>query len=230
VPQDDLQARKFVEQPAHHEPDRVGTGFVGESPSGAGQLAVSRVDSAAVVGQQFAGVQIDRHAEFVYHLPEAPQAFFVQVLRGVLVANVRKAVDQSTFGTAIHRATQLLRGGGWVLHRKNGERAETVRVCRHVGVVDEVVGLSRQRCRLRGIGLALRAVVGVGDDHLVDAVFVHFGEPLVDVDEAGADLASHPCAVRIRVQRVRRSGEARGKDVFLERDHAGHLASRGVFS
>lgn len=149
VAEDEGQVGVTVEQAAEHQADRVGGGFVGEAPGRADQRWVALVDPS-LARQRFAWVQVDRHVECRDSLPEFPDRRFVQVLRGIGVADVGVAVDQCPHHAVIlYRALQFVRRGPGRLQGHGGEGLEALRVAGDELLGDLLVGPLRE-----GDGLA----------------------------------------------------------------------------
>ena len=105
--ENDLQPRMGVEQAGAHQPQRMHRGLLRERPDRPEQPGMAVVD-LRVARQRIARMQIERHVEPLHRRPERPVLRQVVIDRGVVVVDLRKAVDQRAAETEfLHAALEL---------------------------------------------------------------------------------------------------------------------------
>src|SRR6476659_9775170 len=147
-------------------------GLLPKGPGRAHEPAVPLVD-LGMLRQRVAWMQIERHVQLFYRLPERPVLLLVVVSDGVCIAYLRKSVGQrANHAEILYAALQLSGSESGILEWESGQASKASGLFTDcvgevvVGLARDVVGLPRIGDRLDGGGIER-------EDHHLDAELIH---------------------------------------------------------
>ena len=157
-------------------------------------------------------MQIEGQAGLFDRGPERPVLRQVVIDRPLAVADLRKAVDQRAAETERLDATlELLDREIRILHRQRGKRLKPRRPFRDL-LGKEIIGADRNLVGAGDVGNRLHGGRVQRQDHHLDAVPVHLGQPLV-LDIQQTLFQFRPVGIRDKSRRIHQ--RLRNCEMFL---------------